>query len=153
LAAARKAQSCYQNQYSKLLQDKKRGRIGAPEGRQRMTEIVAGLQETNSLIATVDSRFTENIAAYTHSYEENLQQSGVDRRQVASSVPTSKKSTRTSATTKSVPKEARETERKLQQAETKRVETQKVVQAGRDQVKNICTNPDAREWAENCPAA
>lgn len=146
LAAGRKAQGCYQNQYSKLLQDKKRGRIGAQEGRQRMTEIVAGLQETNSLIATVDSRFTENIAAYTQSYEESLQQSGVDRRRVASSVPTSKKATRTSATTKSVPKAARETERKLQQAQTKHVETQKVVQAGRDQVKNICTSPDAGDW-------
>lgn len=161
LAAARKAQHCYQQAYSSLIRDKKRGRLNAQEGRQRLAEIVAGLQETNSLIATVDSRFTENVAVYTRSYEESLQQSGMDRRQVASATTSSsskssssKSSQRTSATTKPVPKEVKETEKTLQKAETKKVESQKVAQTGATLVRDICKNPDAGDWAptDKCAA-
>lgn len=114
-----------------------------------MTEIVAGLQETNGLIATVDSRFTENITAYTTSYEQTLQQSGITRDQVASS-----DSRRVSAKAKPVPKEVKDTEKKLRQAESKRTESQKVVQSGTAIVRDICKNPDAGDWAptDKCTA-
>jgi hypothetical protein len=110
LASAQKAQSCYQKEYSKLLRDKKRGRVTAQEGRQRLTEIVAGLQETNGLIATVDSRFTENVAVYTRSYEETLQQSGLNRTQVASAAAPAKKpaKSRGAATPVALPVEGRD---------------------------------------------
>jgi hypothetical protein len=165
LASAQKAQSCYQKEYSKLLRDKKRGRVTAQEGRQRLTEIVAGLQETNGLIATVDSRFTENVAVYTRSYEETLQQSGLNRTQVASAAAPAKKpaKSRGAATpvvsqskgaTPAVSKEIKETEKKLQQAETKRVESRKVAQNGANMVRDICKNPDASDWApaDKCTA-
>lgn len=148
LAAAKKAQGCYQKEYSQLLRDKKRGRVNAQEGRQRLTEIVAGLQETNGLIATVDSRFTENVAVYTRSYEESLQQSGLSRTQVASAAVSSKKPAKSkTAATPAVSREVKETEKKLQQAETKRVESQKVAQNGANMVRDICKNPDAGDWA------
>ncbi len=156
LAAAQKAQSCYQREFTKLIKDKKRGRISAQEGRPRMTEIVAGLQETNSLIATVDSRFTENIAVYSRSYEESLQQSGMDRQQVASSTTTRRTSSAKAKSTpaKSIPNEVKDTERKLQQAENKRSESKKVVQTGTSMVRDICKNPDAGDWAptDKCTA-
>jgi uncharacterized protein YcfJ len=165
LASAQKAQSCYQKEYSKLLRDKKRGRVTAQEGRQRLTEIVAGLQETNGLIATVDSRFTENVAVYTRSYEETLQQSGLNRTQVASAAAPAKKPTKSrgaatpvvsqsKGATPAVSKEIKETEKKLQQAETKRVESRKVAQNGANMVRDICKNPDASDWApaDKCTA-
>ncbi len=158
LAAAQKAQGCYQKEFTKLLSDKKRNRIGAQEGRARMTEIVAGLQETNGLIATVDSRFTENISAYSQAYEESLQKSGMSREQVANSDSGSRRSTKAKTTRVStaavVPKEAKETERKLQKAEKKRTESQRVVQNGTSMVRDICKNPDAGDWAptDKCTA-
>ena len=148
LASAQKAQSCYQKEYSKLLQDKKRGRVNAQEGRQRLTEIVDGLQETNGLIATVDSRFTENVAVYTSYYEESLQQSGLNRNQVASAATPPKKTAKSrSVPTVAVSKEVKATEKKLQQAETKQVESKKVAQNGANMVRDICKNPDASDWA------
>lgn len=157
LAAAQKAQSCYQSEFTKLIKDKKRGRISAQEGRPRMAEIVAGLQETNSLIATVDTRFTENIAVYSRSYEESLQQSGMDRQQVASSATTQRASAKAKAkpvAAKPIPNEVKDTERNLQQAEKKRNESKKVVQAGTSMVRDICKNPDAGDWAptDKCTA-
>ena len=155
LASAQKAQGCYQKEYSRLLRDKKRGRVTAQEGRQRLTEIVAGLQETNDLIATVDSRFTENVAVYTRSYEESLQQSGLNRTQVASAATPSKKTAKSRSTPAvAVSKEVKATEKKLQQAETKRVESKKVAQNGANMVRDICKNPDASDWApaDKCTA-
>ncbi len=155
LASAQKAQSCYQKAYAKLLRDKKRGRVSAQEGRQRLTEIVDGLQETNELIATVDSRFTENVAAYTRSYEETLQQSGLNRTQVASVAAPSKKSAKSRSTsTVAVTKNVKDTEKKLQKAETKQAESKKVAQNGANMVRDICKNPDASDWvpAGKCTA-
>lgn len=155
LASAQKAQSCYQKEYSKLLRDKKRGRVTVQEGRQRLTEIVDGLQETNGLIATVDSRFTENVAVYTRSYEESLQQSGLNRTQVANAATPSKKTAKSRSTPAvAVSKEVKATEKKLQQAETKRVESKKVAQNGANMVRDICKNPDASDWApaDKCTA-
>ena len=155
LASAQKAQGCYQKEYSRLLRDKKRGRVTAQEGRQRLTEIVDGLQETNGLIATVDSRFTENVAVYTRSYEESLQQSGLNRTQVASAATPSKKTAKSRSTPAvAVSKEVKATEKKLQQAETKRVESKKVAQNGANMVRDICKNPDASDWApaDKCTA-
>ncbi len=155
LASAQKAQSCYQKAYAKLLRDKKRGRVSAQEGRQRLTEIVDGLQETNELIATVDSRFTENVAAYTRSYEETLQQSGLNRTQVASAAAPSKKSAKSRSTsTVAVTKNVKDTEKKLQKAETKQAESKKVAQNGANMVRDICKNPDASDWvpAGKCTA-
>lgn len=153
LASAQKAQRCYQKAYSKLLRDKKRGRVSADEGRKRLTEIVDGLQETNELIATVDSRFTENVAAYTRSYEETLQQSGLNRTQVARASTSSKK-TAQSKSTATVSKNVKDTEKKLQKAETKQAESKKVVQNGTNMVRDICKNPDASDWApaDKCTA-
>ena len=155
LASAQKAQSCYQKAYSKLIRDKKRGRVSAQEGRQRLTEIVDGLQETNELIATVDSRFTENVAAYTRSYEETLQQSGLNRTQVASAATPSKKTAKSRSTPSvAVTKNVKDTEKKLQRAETKQTESKKVVQNGANMVRDICNNPDASDWvpAGKCTA-
>ena len=155
LASAQKAQSCYQKAYSKLIRDKKRGRVSAQEGRQRLTEIVDGLQETNELIATVDSRFTENVAAYTRSYEETLQQSGLNRTQVASAATPSKKTAKSRSTPSvAVTKNVKDTEKKLQRAETKQTESKKVVQNGANMVRDICKNPDASDWvpAGKCTA-
>lgn len=153
LASAQKAQRCYQKAYSKLLRDKKRGRVSADEGRKRLTEIVDGLQETNELIATVDSRFTENVTAYTRSYEETLQQSGLNRTQVARASTSSKK-TAQSKSTATVSKNVKDTEKKLQKAETKQAESKKVVQNGTNMVRDICKNPDASDWApaDKCTA-
>lgn len=161
LASAQKAQDCYQQEYTKLLRDKKRGRINAQEGRQRLAEIVAGLQETNGLIATVDSRFTENVTAYTRSYEESLQKSGLSRRQVASAEPVRKPSRASKAArpvasqaTPMVSSQVRNTEQKFQQAEAKRVESRKIAQKGAGMVRDICKNPDASDWApaDKCTA-
>ena len=155
LASAQKAQSCYQKAYAKLLRDKKRGRVSAQEGRQRLTEIVDGLQETNELIATVDSRFTENVAAYTRSYEETLQQSGLNRTQVASAATPSKKTAKSWSTPSvAVTKNVKDTEKKLQRAETKQAESKKVAQNGANMVRDICKNPDASDWvpAGKCTA-
>ncbi len=174
LAAARKAQDCYQQQYTKLLKDKKRRRMNADEGRARLNEIVAGLQETNNLIATVDGYFTENIAAYTQSYEESLHKSGLQRSEVAQTVKAqpvsgkrssgkrgktaaaarSDKSPVKTASNPAIPKEAQNAEKKLQQAEATKVEVKKVKQAGATQVQKICNNADAGDWApkDKCAA-
>lgn len=156
LASAQKAQSCYQKAYSKLLSDKKRGRVSTDEGRKRLTEIVDGLQETNELIATVDSRFTENVAAYTRSYEETLQQSGLNRTQVARASTSSKKTaqSKSAKSTATVSKNVKDTEKKLQKAETKQAESKKVAQNGANMVRDICKNPDASDWApaDKCTA-
>lgn len=156
LASAQKAQSCYQKAYSKLLRDKKRGRVSADEGRKRLTEIVDGLQETNELIATVDSRFTENVTAYTRSYEETLQQSGLNRTQVARASTSSKKTaqSKSAKSTATVSKNVKDTEKKLQKAETKQAESKKVAQNGANMVRDICKNPDASDWvpAGKCTA-
>lgn len=76
------AQSCYQREFNNLMSARKSKSISDSEGRLRMAEIVAGLQETNALMAAVDGRAGENINTYTQAYERDLQTVGVERQTV-----------------------------------------------------------------------
>lgn len=171
------AQSCYQREFNNLMSARKSKSISDSEGRLRMAEIVAGLQETNALMAAVDGRAGENINTYTQAYERDLQTVGVERQTVTQVVAaenpvsvasqggkatgtkasgskastkasTTKASTKaTTAAAKKVPKEAVATERTLQKAEAKRAESQKVASQGATMVSDVCNSPDMGDWA------
>lgn len=171
------AQSCYQREFNNLMSARKSKSINDSEGRLRMAEIVAGLQETNALMAAVDGRAGENINTYTQAYERDLQTVGVERQTVTQVVAaenpvsvasqggkatgtkasgskastkasTTKASTKaTTAAAKKVPKEAVATERTLQKAEAKRAESQKVASQGATMVSDVCNSPDMGDWA------
>ncbi|OEC52001.1 MULTISPECIES: type VI secretion system-associated lipoprotein TagQ [Pseudomonadaceae] len=171
------AQSCYQREFNNLMNARKSKSISDSEGRLRMAEIVAGLQETNALMAAVDGRAGENINTYTQAYERDLQTVGVERQTVTQVVAaenpvsiasqggkatgtkasgskastkasTTKASTKaTTAAAKKVPKEAVATERTLQKAEAKRAESQKVASQGATMVSDVCNSPDMGDWA------
>ncbi len=166
------AQSCYQREFNNLMNARKSKSISDSEGRLRMAEIVAGLQETNALMAAVDGRAGENINTYTQAYERDLQTVGVERQTVTQVVAAenpvsiasqggkatgtkasgSKASTKastkaTTAAAKKVPKEAVATERTLQKAEAKRAESQKVASQGATMVSDVCNSPDMGDWA------
>lgn len=171
------AQSCYQREFNNLMSARKSKSINDSEGRLRMAEIVAGLQETNALMAAVDGRAGENINTYTQAYERDLQTVGVERQTVTqvvaaenpvsvasqggkatgtkasgskASTKASTTKTNTKATTaaaKKVPKEAVATERTLQKAEAKRAESQKVASQGATMVSDVCNSPDMGDWA------
>lgn len=81
-AYAKSSQSCYQREFASLIQNRKAGRINDTEGRKRLAEIVAGLQESNNLLTTVNGRLGENLNNYTQAYEQDLKQVGVQRTEV-----------------------------------------------------------------------
>jgi len=55
---------------------------------------------------------------------------------------------------KNVPKEAVDTERKLQQATAKRSEIKDVTSRGVSMVSSACNNPDVGDWgADQCSSA
>lgn len=164
-AYAKASQSCYQREFTSLISGRKANTINATEGRKRLAEIVAGLKESNDLIAAVNGRASEDLSSYTQAYEKDLQQVGVKRNDVvivanADTAPVAATSTKkTGKNTKAkqqklpdVPKEAVGTEKNLQQAKVKQAESAQVASAGQSQVNSMCKNPDVGDWAPvPCP--
>jgi uncharacterized protein YcfJ len=166
-AYAKASQSCYQREFTSLISGRKANTINETEGRKRLAEIVAGLKESNDLIAAVNGRASEDLSSYTQAYEKDLQQVGVKRNDVvivanADAAPVAATSTSTKKVSKTkqppkaklpdVPKEAVGTEKTLQQAKAKQAESQQVANAGQSQVNSMCKNPDVGDWAPvPCP--
>ena len=156
-AYAKASQSCYQREFTSLIEGRKANRINDTEGRKRLAEIVSGLQESNKLLATVNGRVAENLDNYTQAYEQDLKQVGVARTDVATvaeppKTTTGKKKTQAVKVNKAVPQEAVATEKTLQKATTKKAEAQQVANAGVDQVNKMCRSPDMGDWAPvPCP--
>ncbi|KPW20254.1 TagQ [Pseudomonas cannabina] len=164
-AYAKASQTCYQREFSNLISGRKSNKINADEGRKRLAEIVAGLKESNDLIAAVNGRATEDLSSYTQAYEKDLQQVGVKRNDVvvvanAETAPVAATSTKKNGKAKqpakvklpAVPKEAVGTEKELQQAKVKQAESQQVVTAGKSEVEKMCKSPDVSDWAPvPCP--
>ncbi|MFG0631075.1 glycine zipper 2TM domain-containing protein [Pseudomonas urmiensis] len=158
---AKASQSCYQREFANLMDGRKANRINDTEGRKRLAEIVAGLQESNNLISAVSGRLGENLNNYTQAYEQDLKQVGVQRADVtvvaaaeAPKAATTGKKAKAVKKTKlpDVPKEAVATEKTLQNATSKKTEAQQVAKAGQDQVNGMCRNPDMGDWAPvPCP--
>lgn len=158
---AKASQSCYQREFANLMEGRKANRINDTEGRKRLAEIVAGLQESNNLISAVSGRLGENLNNYTQAYEQDLKQVGVQRADVtvvaaaeAPKAATTGKKVKAVKKTKlpDVPKEAVATEKTLQNATSKKTEAQQVAKAGQDQVNGMCRNPDMGDWAPvPCP--
>jgi outer membrane lipoprotein SlyB len=144
---AKAAQSCYQREFSALRDAHKTGNLSESEGRARLAEIVSGLQETNALLAKADGRAGENVATYTQAYQQDLDQVGVQRQAVAQAAAAEAQSKPVPAVARSVPKEAVATERKIQQVQAKRAESQEVASRGRSMVSDVCNNPDMGDWA------
>lgn len=155
---AKAAQDCYQREFTALQAAHKARSMSDGEGRKRFAEIISGLKETNALLAAVDGRAGENLDAYTQAYEKDLQQVGVERQavsQVATPAVSKKPATMAAKPVpKNVPKEAVDTERKLQQATAKRSEIKDVTSRGVSMVSSACNNPDVGDWgAEQCTSA
>ncbi|MDF0729334.1 type VI secretion system-associated lipoprotein TagQ [Pseudomonas entomophila] len=161
---AKASQACYQREFASLIQNRKANRINDTEGRKRLAEIVAGLQESNNLITAVNGRLGENLDNYTQAYEQDLKQVGVQRTDVAvvAKADTSKVASASGgkktggkaskAKLPVVPQEAVATEKTLQNASGKKTEAQQVAKAGQDQVNSMCRNPDMGDWAPvPCP--
>jgi len=160
IAHAKAAQDCYQREFTALQAAHKARKMSDNEGRQRFAEIISGLKETNALLAAVDGRTGENVEAYTQAYEKDLQQIGVEREAVTRvakvETPTKAKAKPAAAKPipKNVPKEAVDTERKLQQASIKRSEIKDVTSRGVSLVASACSNPDVGDWgADQCTSA
>ncbi|MBU3057949.1 type VI secretion system-associated lipoprotein TagQ [Pseudomonas indica] len=148
IAYASAAQDCYQREFTNLQAAHKSGKITEAEGKKRFTEIVSGLKETNALLAAVDGRAGENIDTYTQAYEKDLQQIGVQRQTVTQ---VAKAETKKPVVASTVPKAAVDTEKKLQQADTKRTQIKQVTSRGTSLISSACNNPDVGDWgAEQC---
>lgn len=158
-AYAKSSQSCYQREFSSLIQNRKSGRINDSEGRKRLAEIVSGLQESNNLLGAVNGRVGENLDNYTQAYEQDLKQVGVPRTAVVAAVEPPKPASGKKGgakvqpkVDKAVPQEALTTEKTLQNANGKKAQAQQVAKAGQDQVNSMCRNPDMGDWAPvPCP--
>lgn len=149
IAYAEASQSCYQKEFTSLLEQRKSGAINDVEGRKRLAEIIAGLNESNNLITAVNGKASENLSNYTQAYEADLKNVGVERAEVTTvaKAPANKPVKQTK-----VPTEAVSTERVLQQAEAKQSKSQQVAVAGSNQVNSMCSNPDMGDWAPiPCP--
>ncbi|MNF32626.1 putative outer membrane lipoprotein [compost metagenome] len=145
---AKAAQDCYQREFTRLQAAHKAGKMTETEGRKRFAEIISGLKETNALMAAVDGRAGESIDTYTQAYEKDLQQIGVQRQSVTQ---VAKAKTKKPAAAAKVPKEAVDTEVKLQQADTKRTQVKQVTSRGSSMISSACNNPDVGDWgAEQC---
>lgn len=137
---AKTAQDCYQREFGNLQAAHRARSISDNEGRRRFAEIVSGLKETNALLAAVDGRAGEDINTYTQAYEKDLQEVGVERQAVIAVA------NKPAAKPKAVPQEALATEKKLQQATTKRSEAKAVSSRGTSIVSSACSNPDIGDW-------
>ncbi|MDU9408940.1 glycine zipper 2TM domain-containing protein [Ectopseudomonas mendocina] len=146
IAYAEASQSCYQNEFSNLLKQRKSGAVNEEEGRKRLAEIVSGLNESNNLITAVNGKAGEDLSNYTQAYEADLKNVGVARTEVATAAKTPAKKPA------KVPAEAVKTEQVLQQAEAKKAKSQQVATAGTTKVNSMCSNPDMGDWAPiPCP--
>lgn len=145
IASAKQAQSCYQQEYKKLLQTKRGGRMSDSEGRARLSEIVSGLDETNRLMTAVDGRIGENLDTYTRAYEEDLRSKGTTRTEVAASV---RKPKARPVALKTAPS-AVQTEQQAQQASAKREEGKLVVSRGNAALRDICNDPNLGDWGSS----
>lgn len=157
---ATQAQTCYQNRFDSLIAAKRDGSMPADEGRKRLQEIVAGLNETSQLIKAANGRSDTDINNYTKAYEQDLQEVGVQRNDVvatvkASETPATGKIKTKMPKPKPVPTVAVATEQKLQSAEAARAQSQALAQRTDSMVRDICTNPDVGDWgpSEGCSAA
>jgi hypothetical protein len=159
-AYAKASQSCYQNEFTKLLSARKAKTMDDTEGRKRLAEIVAGLKESNDLITAVNGRAGENLNNYTQAYEKDLQNVGVQRADVATVAAADTTSVTTKTSKKktpkkklpTVPQEAVSTEKTLLDAKTKQAASQQVAATGQSQVNAMCKNPDLGDWAPvPCP--
>lgn len=152
---AKAAQDCYQREFDALRAAHRNKSMSDSEGRSRFAEIVAGLKETNALLAAADGRAGKDIDTYTQAYEKDLQQVGVERQQVAVAAktqPAPKPST--SSKPKAVPQEAVVTEQKIKKASDKRSEAQQVSTRGSGMISSACNNPDLGDWAgDACSSA
>lgn len=160
-AYAKASQSCYQNEFAQLLSARKAKTMDDTEGRKRLSEIVAGLKESNDLITAVNGRASEDLSNYTQAYEKDLQNVGVQRTDVATVAAAGTTSVITKSSKKKapvkkklpkVPQEAVSTEKTLQDAKTKQALSQQVATTGQSQVNAMCKNPDLGDWAPvPCP--
>lgn len=158
---AKASQSCYQSEFTKLVEGRKAKTINDTEGRKRLAEIVAGLKESNDLITAVNGKTGEDINNYTQAYEKDLQTVGVKRADVATvaaadttttTTTTSKKKAPVKKKLPTVPQEAVSTEKTLQDAKAKQAASQQVAATGQSQVNAMCKNPDLGDWAPvPCP--
>ncbi|MFK3798476.1 MULTISPECIES: type VI secretion system-associated lipoprotein TagQ [unclassified Pseudomonas] len=158
---AKASQSCYQSEFTKLVEGRKAKTINDTEGRKRLAEIVAGLKESNDLITAVNGKAGEDINNYTQAYEKDLQTVGVKRADVATvaaadttttTTTTSKKKAPVKKKLPTVPQEAVSTEKTLQDAKAKQAASQQVAATGQSQVNAMCKNPDLGDWAPvPCP--
>ncbi|KQQ49217.1 type VI secretion-associated lipoprotein TagQ [Pseudomonas sp. Leaf127] len=168
-AYAQASQSCYQREFTSLVSGRKANTINETEGRKRLAEIVAGLKESNDLIAAVNGRASEDLSNYTQAYEADLQQVGVKRNDVVvvaaaeepKVVTTSSnggkkppvKNPKSGGKLPVVPREAVSTEKSLRDAKDKQEQGKQVAAAGQTQVNSMCKNPDVGDWAPvPCPA-
>ncbi|ROL63426.1 type VI secretion-associated lipoprotein TagQ [Pseudomonas protegens] len=165
-AYARASQTCYQRAFDSLITARKANSINDVEGRKRLAEIVSGLKESNDLIAAVNGRASEDLSKYNQAYEQDLQQVGVQRTDVVkvATADTTQVTTTSGGKRKqpvqkvkqpklpTVPQEAVSTERSIQQAKIKQVESNKVATTGQTQVNSMCKSPDLGDWAPvPCP--
>lgn len=163
VAYAQASQNCYKTEFANLLQARKAKTVSDDEGRKRLAEIVAGLQESNALIAQVDGRTSEDLASYTQAYEKDLQQVGVQRQDVVAAatpapVPATttgkKKATPVKKPAANVPAEAVTTETSLQKANASRAQSKQVADSGKSALDLVCHSPDLGDWAPStCKAA
>lgn len=160
-AYAQASQSCYQGEFTRLISARKAKTIDDTEGRKRLAEIVAGLKESNDLIAAVNGKSAENLDSYTQAYEKDLQNVGVQRADVvviaaADTAPPAAKTHKKKAAVKkkrpSVPQEAVSTEKTLQDAKVKQAASEQIAASGQSQVNAMCKNADLGDWAPvPCP--
>ncbi|AMB88205.1 type VI secretion-associated lipoprotein TagQ [Pseudomonas agarici] len=165
-AYARASQSCYQGEFTNLVNARKAKTLNDTEGRKRLAEIVAGLKESNDLIVAVHGKASEDLSNYTQAYEKDLQTVGVQRKDVVTVAradtapvvaPGAGKGKKPVKVAKrpalpTVPKEAVATEKTLQDANAKKAASQEVATIGQSQVNSMCRNPDLGDWAPvPCP--
>jgi len=153
---AKASQSCYQSEFTRLISARKANTVNDAEGRKRLAEIVAGLKESNDLIAAVNGKVGEDINNYTQAYEKDLQTVGVQRTDVATVAAAvtanGKKKARVKKKLPTVPQEAVATEKTLQQAKSKQAAGQQIAATGQSQVNAMCKSPDLGDWAPvPCP--
>ncbi len=163
-AYAKASQQCYQSAFTKLVADRKAKAVNDTEGRKRLAEIVSGLKESNDLIVAVNGKASEDLNNYTQAYEKDLQQVGVQRKDVmtvatadTTPVVAPAKGKKTVKPAKkpvlpTVPKEAVTTEKSIQTVQAKQAESKQVASAGKTQIEGTCRDPNLADWAPvPCP--
>ena len=163
-AYAKASQQCYQSAFTKLVADRKAKAVNDTEGRKRLAEIVSGLKESNDLIVAVNGKASEDLNNYTQAYEKDLQQVGVQRKDVmtvatadTTPVVAPAKGKKTVKPAKkpvlpTVPKEAVTTEKSIQTVQAKQAESKQVASSGKTQIEGNCRDPNLADLAPvPCP--